>query len=168
MTRGSSPRSLSFWAIAPAHRAYSLPGGFSLGIATSSRVKSTISDCEASMASSRFFWSRDMNQSCQKPPALRRAARGGQGAALYAPAVVFDGFSDGLVLLGEAHQFEPDGVDQCGPTGFDDVVGNARGGPVLVVVRPFDQHADLGRRPLVRIEHADFVIHKPHVGNLRV
>jgi len=53
MIRGSSPISVSFCAMTPAHRAYSLPGGFSVGIATNRRAKSIISDREASTASIR-------------------------------------------------------------------------------------------------------------------
>src|SRR5438128_6888753 len=48
-----------------AHRAYSAPGGFSLGIATSSRVKSIMSDREASTASSRLLGWPGTNHYCQ-------------------------------------------------------------------------------------------------------
>ena len=45
---------------------------------------------------------------------------------LHAPAVVFHGAFDGVVLFGEAHQLQADGVDQGLPTGLDDVVARPR------------------------------------------
>ena len=83
-------------------------------------------------------------------------------------AVVFDGFFDGVVFFGEAHQFQADGVDQGFPTGFDDVFADADGAPAAAVVAPFDQDADVGGGAFVGIEDADFVVGQADVGDLRV
>ncbi len=85
-----------------------------------------------------------------------------------APAVVFHGLLDGVVLLGEAHQLQADGVYQGLPTGLDDVVADPDRGPAPAVVAPFDQHAHFGGGALVGIEHADFVVGQADVGDLRV
>src|ERR1035437_4547906 len=61
-----------------------------------------------------------------------------------APAVVFHGFFDGIVLFGETHQLEADGVYQGFPTGVDDVFADAYGAPTAAVVASFDEDADVG------------------------
>lgn len=40
---------------------------------------------------------------------------------LNAPAIVFDGFLDGIVCVGETHELKPDGVDERNPACLDDV-----------------------------------------------
>src|ERR1017187_6106712 len=84
------------------------------------------------------------------------------------PAVVFDGFFDGVVLFGEAHQLQADGVDEGFPTGVDDVLADADGAPTAAVVAPLDEDADIGGRAFAGIEDADFVIGEADVGDLRI
>ena len=98
----------------------------------------------------------------------RAHAAGARGVRSDAPAVVFDGLFDGVVLLGEAHQLQADGVYQGLPTGFDDVFADADGAPTAAVVAPFDQDADVGGGAFVGIEDADFVVGQADVGDLRV
>src|ERR1035437_3660981 len=85
-----------------------------------------------------------------------------------APAVVFHGFFDAVVLFGETHQLEADGVYQGFPTGVDDVFADAHGAPTAAVVGPFDEDADIGGGTFVGIEDADFVIGQADVGDLRI
>src|ERR1039457_2087887 len=84
------------------------------------------------------------------------------------PAVVFDGFFDGAVLFGKAHQLQADGVDEGFPTGVDDVLADADGGPTAAVVAPLDEDADIGGGTFAGIEDADFVIGEADVGDLRI
>src|ERR1035437_1914710 len=86
----------------------------------------------------------------------------------HAPTVVFDGFFDGVVLFGEAHQLQADGVDEGFPTGVDDVFADAYGAPTAAVVAPFDEDADISGGAFVGIENADFVIGQADVGDLRI
>src|ERR1035438_4433464 len=87
---------------------------------------------------------------------------------LHAPAVVFDGFFDGVVLFGEAHQLQADGIDEGFPTGVDDVFRDAYGAPTATVVAPFDEDANIGGGAFAGIEDADFVIGEADVGDLRI
>src|ERR1019366_4441179 len=89
-------------------------------------------------------------------------------ATLDAPAVVFDGFFDGVVFFGEAHQFQADGVDEGFPTGVNDVFRDADGAPTTAVVAPLDEDADIGGGAFAGIEDADFVICEADVGDLRI
>jgi len=87
---------------------------------------------------------------------------------LDAPAVVFDGFFDGVVFFGETHQLEADGVDEGFPTGVDDVFADAYGAPTAAVVAPFDEDADMGGGAFVGIEDADFVVGQADFRDLRI
>src|ERR1039457_7390620 len=84
------------------------------------------------------------------------------------PAVVFDGFFDGVVLFGEAHQLQADGVDEGFPTGVDDVLADADGAPTAAVVAPLDEDTDMGGGAFAGIEDAGFVIGEADVGDLRI
>src|ERR1035441_2965980 len=88
--------------------------------------------------------------------------------SLHAPAVVFDGFFDGVVLFGETHELQADGIDEGFPTGVDDVLGDTYGGPTAAVVAPLDEDADIGGGAFAGIEDADFVIGEADVGDLRI
>src|ERR1035437_9072718 len=77
-----------------------------------------------------------------------------------APAVVFHGFFDAVVLFGETHQLQADGFYQGFPTGVDDVFADPHGASTATVVAPFDEDADIGGGAFVGIEDADFVVGK--------
>lgn len=68
-----------------------------------------------------------------------------------APAVVLDGFFNGQVLVGEAHEFQADGIDEGVPTGLEDVIADADGGPTAAMIGPFDEDAHLGGSALVGV-----------------
>jgi hypothetical protein len=80
------------------------------------------------------------------------------------PAVILDRALDRGVLLSKAHQFQPDGIHQRLPAPFDDVVGDADRKSAFAVAAPFDQHAHIRGRALVRVAHAHFVVRQANFG----
>src|ERR1041384_8845222 len=104
---------------------------------------------------------------CVAGPQRKHAGRNAC-ATLYSPAVVFDSFFDRIVLLGEPHQFEPDGIHPRLPTGLDYVIGHSYSRPALAMIAPLDQHAHVGGSASVRVEDAHLVVRQPDFGDLRI
>src|SRR5580698_9940447 len=83
-------------------------------------------------------------------------------------AADFNSLAAACIGFGETHELEAQRVDEGIPAGFDDVVGDADSRPAFFMVGPFDENANLGRRPLFRIENANFVVSQADVGDFRI
>lgn len=87
---------------------------------------------------------------------------------LYSPTEIAHGLVGSFSFVNQAHEFEAEGVDKGAPTGIDDVIGDADGGPALGVVGPFDEDAHFGFGAAFGAEDTDFVIGEADLRDGRV